>query len=147
MIWRARSARKLKKITESPSRIGPTGCPSASTMTIGLMNSSVTPAVVRRPGSPRLPTAPSSSIPGRVESSGSRRRQALSAPSACRDPSRSSGPTTVAIRPAPARRITSSSSATYRTPPVGDVSRPSVMTCTKTCGTLRRAAMSMSACR
>jgi hypothetical protein len=28
-------------MTESPSRIGPTGAPSASTMTIGLMNSSV----------------------------------------------------------------------------------------------------------
>ena len=44
VICRARSARKLKNMIESPSRIGPTGVPSASTTTIGLMNSSVTPA-------------------------------------------------------------------------------------------------------
>src|SRR5687767_7520920 len=36
---------KLKKITLSPSRIGPTACPLASTMVPGSTNSSVTPAL------------------------------------------------------------------------------------------------------
>ena len=42
VICRARSARKLKKTTASPSRIGPTGS-SFSVITVGWMNSSVSP--------------------------------------------------------------------------------------------------------
>ena len=44
VICRARSERKLKKITPSPPRTGPTGFPSASTTTRGFTNSSVSPA-------------------------------------------------------------------------------------------------------
>src|SRR5687768_8076855 len=40
--WRARSARKLKKMTESPSPTVATGSPSSRVTTIGSMNSSET---------------------------------------------------------------------------------------------------------
>ena len=100
-----------------------------------------------RPGSPRLPTALSLVVARRDRASGSRRRPASSAPTACRDPSRSSGPRP--SRSGRRRRGASRPRARPRTgfAPVGDVSRPSVITWTKTCGTLRRAAISMSACR
>ena len=122
VICRMRSARKLKNTTESPSRIGARALPSASVSTTGLMNSSVTPAVVRRPHWRRPPM--------------SRWRRRAADDRVLRE--LRPFPPLVAVHrvvatddrgdsAGPRRASSASSSPTYRTPPVGEVSRPSVM--------------------